>query len=213
MTRFADRTEAGRLLGQRLAELAPLDPLVLALPRGGVPVGVEVARVLGCDLDIVLVRKLGLPGQPELAMGAVAEGDVVIRNEDLIRLAGVTEAAFQAELEAERATLARRSEIYRGDRPQVDPANRTVLLVDDGLATGATAMAAVEAIRRRNAREVWVCVPVAPPDTVETMSVLADRVVVLHQPSHFVAVGAWYQRFHQVPDDEVRALLDSSPLP
>jgi len=210
--RFEDRRQAGRLLGDRLAELTPVNPLVLALPRGGVPVGYEVARRLDCPLDVLLVRKLGVPGQPELAMGAIAEGDVVFRNPDIIRMARVTEEQFAAELEEEKVNLSKRALLYRDPQHAVDPEGRTVLIVDDGLATGATAMAAIEAVRTRGARAVWLCVPVAPADTTALMTGLADEVVVLHAPERFVAVGAWYRRFDQTEDDEVRALLASSRL-
>jgi predicted phosphoribosyltransferase len=210
--RFQDRADAGRALGARLAELAPLNPLVLALPRGGVPVGFEVARALGCELDLLMVRKLGVPGQPELAMGALAEDDVVIRNKVILGLAGVDEVSFERTLEAERQTMARRAALYRGDRERLDPRGHTVLVVDDGLATGATALAAIETLRLRGADEVWVCVPVAPADTVEIVGSVADRVVVLSQPRRFSAVGAWYNDFSQTEDEEVRSLLARSRL-
>ena len=210
--RFQDRADAGRALGARLAELAPVNPLVLALPRGGVPVGFEVARALGCELDLLMVRKLGVPGQPELAMGALAEDDVVIRNEVILGLAGVDEESFERTLEAERQTMARRAAMYRADQERLDPRGHTVLVVDDGLATGATALAAIETLRFRGADEVWVCVPVAPADTVEVVGSVADRVVVLSQPRRFSAVGAWYNDFSQTEDEEVRTLLARSRL-
>lgn len=210
--RFKDRSTAGVALGRRLIELAPSDPVVLALPRGGVPVGYEVAMTLGCDLDILLVRKLGVPGQPELAMGAVAEGDVVIRNQVILDLAGIDETAFSRVLEMEQATLEGRAALYRQDHAALDPAGRTALVVDDGLATGATALAAVEALRIRDAGQVWVCVPVAPADTVKVIGTVADRVVVLEQPRRFGAVGVWYEDFSQIGDDEVKTLLAHSRL-
>jgi putative phosphoribosyl transferase len=210
--RFQNRADAGRALGARLAELAPVNPLVLALPRGGVPVGFEVARALGCELDLLMVRKLGVPGQPELAMGALAEDDVVIRNEVILGLAGVDEESFERALEAERQTMARRAAMYRADQERLDPQGHTVLVVDDGLATGATALAAIETLRLRGADEVWLCVPVAPADTVEVVGSVADRVVVLSQPRRFSAVGAWYNDFSQTEDEEVRSLLARSRL-
>ena len=209
---FEDRSHAGIALGARLSEFAPPNPLVLALPRGGVPVGYQVARALACDLDVLLVRKLGVPGQPELAMGAVAEGGVVIRNQAIIDLAGVDQAAFEAVLRVEAGTLARRASDYRADHPPIDPAGHTALIVDDGLATGATALAAIEALRMRDTVGVWLCVPVGPPDTVRAMGDVADRVVVLDQPRHFGAVGAWYRDFGQTDDAQVRSLLARSRL-
>jgi len=210
--RFDDRRQAGVALGERLEELGPHRPLVLALPRGGVPVGYEVSLALECDLDVLLVRKIGVPWQPELAMGAAAEGGVVIRNQVILDLAGVDESAFQLALAEASATLAQRASLYREDHPPIDPVDRTALVVDDGLATGATALAAVESLRARGAGEVWICVPVAPADTVRAMETVADRVVVLHVPKRFNAVGAWYRDFAQTDDDQVRALLSRSRL-
>ncbi len=204
---FDDRYQAGALLGAELANLRPVNPLVLALPRGGVPVGYEVAKALDCDLDVLVIRKVGVPGQPELAMGAVGEGGVVIRNEDVIRLAGVSEEAFARVAEEERLELERRLANYRAVAEPKDPAGTTAIVVDDGLATGSTAMAAVSVVRRRNAKEVWAAAPVAPRDTTQLIGEMVDRVVVLHQPSRFFAVGAWYRDFSQTSDAEVRRLL------
>jgi putative phosphoribosyl transferase len=210
--RFVDRHQAGEALGKRLAVLAPADPVVLALPRGGVPVGYEVALALDCPLDVLLVRKIGVPGQPELAMGAVAEGGVVIRNQGIMGLAGITPDEFQAILDGETRTLAARAALYRPQHAPISPEGKTALVVDDGLATGATALAAVEALRRRQAAEVWVCAPVAPPDTARMLELAADRVVTLETPRRFGAVGAWYRDFGQTQDSEVRDLLASSRL-
>lgn len=210
--RFDDRQQAGVELGALLVGLAPTEPLVLALPRGGVPVGYEVARALSCDLDVLLVRKIGVPGQPELAMGAVAEGGVVIRNQGIIDLAGVDESRFDQVLRAESVTLKSRVTAYRADHPAIDPAGHTALVVDDGLATGATALAGIAALRKRDVERVWLCVPVGPGDTVAAMTEVADRVVVVHRPRHFGAVGAWYRHFGQIEDTEVRALLARSRL-
>jgi predicted phosphoribosyltransferase len=211
-TRFRDRFAAGRALGARLAELDPPHPLVLALPRGGVPVGFEVAERLGCELDILMVRKVGVPGQPELAMGAVAEDDVVIRNQVILELARVDEASFERALEEERRILEDRATLYRLGHQRLDPGGHTALVVDDGLATGATALAAIETLRLRGAEQVWVCVPVAPADTVQVVGAMADRVVALSQPRRFNAVGAWYEDFSQTGDEEVRSLLARSRL-
>lgn len=210
--RFDDRRQAGRLLAEELLGLDPPSPVVLALPRGGVPVGYEVASRLDCPLDVLLVRKLGVPGQPELAMGAVAEGGVVVRNQGIIDLARVGPDDFAAELETETQVLEERAALYRGDGAAIDPRGHTAIVVDDGLATGATALAAVNALRERGVVEVWVAVPVAPSDTTAAMATVAERVVVLHQPAQFVAVGLWYHRFGQTSDEEVRALLASSRL-
>jgi putative phosphoribosyl transferase len=210
---FSDRRDAGMRLAEVLAGLGPVDPLVLALPRGGVPVGYEVSLRLGCPLDILLVRKVGVPDQPELAMGAVAEGGVVVRNEEMVRLAGVDERRFREVLDREVSNLARQTGSLRppGTGP-VDPAGHTCLVVDDGLATGATALAAVDALREQGATEVWVCVPVGPQDTVRALEQVADRVVVVEIPHRFGAVGAWYRDFSQVTDDEVRDLIGEARL-
>lgn len=211
--RFDDRRSAGRVLGRAVADLDPVNPVVLALPRGGVPVGFEVARVLDCGLDILVVRKIGAPHQEELAMGAIAEAGVVIRNADVIGLLGVEDDVFDRVVERERQELERRISAYRGDAPATDPSGRTAIVVDDGLATGATAMAGVEVLRQRGASEVWVAVPVAPPDTSEVLAEVADRLVVVHTPVHFGAVGAWYRDFTQTSDDEVRGLLNATVRP
>ena len=210
--RFADRRTAGEALGKAVVELAPPDPLVLALPRGGVPVGYEVALALGCDLDVLVVRKLGVPFQPELAMGAVAEGDVVIRNDEMLSVAAIDEEAFRRVEAAERRELERRLSSYRQVAEAIAPAGRTAVVVDDGLATGSTAMAGVAVLRARDAAEVWVAVPVAPRDTTQMLERQADRVVVLSLPRYFGAVGAWYRDFGQTTDEEVRALLADSRL-
>jgi predicted phosphoribosyltransferase len=208
--RFGDRREAGRALAEALAELDPPNPLVLALPRGGVPVGYEVAARLSCPLDVLLVRKLGVPYQPELAMGAISEGGTMIRNDEVILAAGVDEGMLQRVAERELEELDRRLEAYRQIAPRIDPAGTTAIVVDDGLATGSTARAAVAVLRSNRAEQVWVAVPVAPADTANTIAALADRVVVLESPRFFGAVGAWYRDFSQISDEEVGALLSSA---
>ncbi len=210
--RFVNRRTAGEALGKVVVELAPSDPLVLALPRGGVPVGYEVAKALGCDLDVLVVRKVGVPFQPELAMGAVAEGGVVIHNDEIVAAASVDKEAFRRVEEVEREEMERRLSAYREVAGGIDPSGRTALVVDDGLATGSTMMAAVAVLRARHAAEVWVAVPVAPRDTAGMLESKADRVVVLTQPRYFGAVGAWYRDFGQTTDEEVRALLADSRL-
>ena len=204
---FRNRHEAGRLLGEHLAPLRQEQPVVLALPRGGVPVAAEVARALGAPLDVIVVRKLGVPFQPEVGFGAIGEGGVRLFDADLIRRAGITEREV-AEVEArERAELDRRVRRYRGDRPPLPIAGRTVVIVDDGLATGGSARAAVQVARAQGARRIVLAVPVAPPETVVQLQDEADQVVSLVTPPRFVAVGLWYDDFEQTSDDEVAALL------
>lgn len=209
---FEDRRDAGRRLGLALAELDPSAPVVYALPRGGVPVGFEVATVLGCPLDVLIVRKVGVPSQPELAMGALGEGDVVIRNEGVIRAAGVSERAFAEVADREAEELVRRSAIYRAGRPPVDPSGRTAIVVDDGVATGSTARAALQVLAERHAAAVWLAIPVAPIESVESMREVSDRVVVLSTPRGFEAVGRWYRDFTQITDAQVEDLLARSRL-
>lgn len=198
------------MLGQAVAELEPANALVAALPRGGVPVGFEVAKALDCPLDVVVVRKVGVPYQPELAMGAVAEGGVVIRNEEVLSAARISDAEFESAVELAGLELNRRLAAYRDVADPVEPADRTVIVVDDGLATGSTAMAALAAARTRGAAQAWLAVPVAPGDTMPRIRAEADEVIVLHRPRRFIAVGAWYLDFNQTTDDEVRDLLQAS---
>ena len=209
MRRFPDRAEAGVELGERLAPdyAGRDDVLVLALPRGGVVVGHEVARLLGAPLDVLVVRKLGFPGQDELAMGAIASGGARVLNEELLAQTGLPLARVEAVVERELAELARREEAYRGARPPPDVADRIVLVVDDGLATGSTMLAAVQALRSQNPARVVVAVPTAPPQTCEALERVADEVVCLRQPYPFYAVGLSYDDFSEVDDDEVRRIL------
>jgi predicted phosphoribosyltransferase len=206
--RFRNRTDASRQLAEKLAAYAHRrDVLVLALPRGGVPVGYEVARALGAPLDIFLVRKLGVPGYEELAMGAVATGGVRVLNDEIVRGLGISEHEIDAAAARELQELARRQRLYRGDRPPPDVAGRTVILVDDGLATGATMRAAVAAVRQQQPARIVVAVPTASPDTCEALKAEADDVVCAMTPEPFFAVGHWYEDFTQTTDDEVRELL------
>lgn len=212
---FQDRQEAGRALAELLAELLAerndfRDPVVLALPRGGVPVAAEVARALSAPMDILVVRKLGLPGQPELAMGAVASGGVEVRNPEVLRQVGLEEAAFRAVAARETRELLRREAAYRGRRTPVEVRNRTVLLVDDGIATGSTVRAAIQALRLRGAEKVVVAVPVAPPDVRRALLSESDEVVCVSTPSPFYAISPWYREFPQLSDDEVREILEVS---
>jgi putative phosphoribosyl transferase len=204
---FRDRRHAGQLLGEHLGHLRGADPVVLALPRGGVPVAAEIAAALGAPLDVLIVRKLGAPTQPELALGAMGEGGVRVLNDDLIRRVGLTPDHLAPVESRERAEIERRSAQYRHGRSVCDVAGRTVVIVDDGLATGATARAAVAVVRARGAGRVVVAVPVGAPDSLRDLAREADEVIALASPSGFSAVGAWYQDFRQVGDDEVERLL------
>jgi putative phosphoribosyl transferase len=208
---FADRVDAGRRLARRLEMLPREDLVVLGLPRGGVPVAFEVASHLRVPLDILVVRKLGAPFQPELAMGAIGEGGVRIVSEDVVRAVGAT-AADLDEVEArERVELARRSARFRGAGPRVPIAGHTVVIVDDGIATGSTARAACNVARAQGARRVVVATPVAPADTVADLRGAADEVIALHTPEHFLAIGRFYADFAQTSDEEVVRLLASAP--
>jgi putative phosphoribosyl transferase len=207
ITRFRNRRDAGRALAVRLASLGSEHPVVLALPRGGVPVASEVARALHAPLDVMVVRKLGVPTHPELGMGAIGEGGVRILDADLVRRAGVTSAEVEAVTAREQAELARRVRRYRGGRPMMPLRDRTVVIVDDGIATGGTARAAVSIARHAGARRVVLAVPVAAPDTAAALGALADEVIALATPTNLVAVGAWYDEFSQTTDDDVVTLL------
>lgn len=211
MHRFRNRRDAGRVLATELSHdrsLAGADVVVLGLPRGGVPVAAEVARVLDAPLDAFPVRKLGVPGHEELAFGAVALGGTRVLNDDVVRMAHVDAGVIDAATQAELAELERRAVAYRGDRPPPDVADKTVVLVDDGLATGATMRAAVAAVQGAGARRVVVAVPVGAPESVERLEALADDVVCLQQPPGFTAVGIWYDDFTPTTDDEVRTALE-----
>jgi putative phosphoribosyl transferase len=208
-TRFLDRRDAGRQLANRLGAYAGRsDVLVLALPRGGVPVAYEVARALHAPLDVLLVRKLGVPGHEELAMGAVASGGIRVLDPDVMRVAHVTAPELDAVTEAELRELSRRTAEYRGDRPFPAIQSRTVILVDDGLATGASMRAAIMALRQQHPARIVVAAPVAPPQTCEEFRAIADDVVCAVTPDPFYAVGLWYEDFGQTSDEEVRDLLN-----
>lgn len=214
---FRDRADAGRQLADKLSHYAGSpDLIVLALPRGGVPVGFEVARALGAPLDVFLVRKLGVPGREELAMGAIASGGVRVVNEDVVRELNIPPRWLDIAAADELEELRRREAAYRDGRPAPDVRGKTVILVDDGLATGATMKAAVAALRRMGPDRVVVAVPVGAPQTCDEFRGLADEVVCAARPDPFYAVGSWYRRFDQTSDDEVRALLaeaaDGAPV-
>lgn len=207
--RFMDRTDAGRRLAAALSRYAHrADVLVLALPRGGVPVAFEVARALDVPLDVFIVRKLGIPGHEELAMGAIASGGVRLVDEDIVRQLRIGEQDIEAVAKAEQTELERRERVYRGARPLPDVAGRTVILVDDGLATGATMRVAVAALRQEHPARIVVAVPVAPPETCDMLRREADEVVCAVTPEPFYAVGLWYEDFTQTKDEEVHELLE-----
>ncbi|MEX1009298.1 MAG: phosphoribosyltransferase [Acidimicrobiia bacterium] len=207
MRLFRDRVEAGQRLAARLAPLAEEHPVVLGLPRGGVPVAYEVARALDAPLDVIVVRKLGVPFQPELGMGAVGEDGVRVLNEDVLRIAGVGPEELARVETRERAEVEARARRFRGGRPRIDLTDRTVIVVDDGIATGGTARAALQVARGHGAKRVVLAVPVAPPDTLEELRSHADEVVCLESPTLFFAIGEWYGDFSQVPDEHVISLL------
>lgn len=206
---FADRAQAGRQLAERLRRLALADPVVLALPRGGVPVGSAIAQALHAPLDLVLVRKLGAPGQPELAVGAVVDGSrpETVLNDDIVRHLGLSAAWIEAEAGRQLALIERRRERYFSGLERVPVAGRTAIVVDDGIATGASMTAALRATQRAGPRELILAVPVAPPETFERLRSAADRIVCLATPAAFMAVGSFYEDFSQVEDDEVIRLL------
>ena len=209
---FRDRIDAGRRLGALLStyENAP-DTIVLGLPRGGVPVAAAVASALGLPLDVLIVRKLGVPGYSEVAFGAIASGGIEVLNADVIRSAHIDEAAIERVRLEQSQELSRREHAYRGDRTPLDVAGKTVIVVDDGTATGATMRAAVEAIRVAAPERIIVAVGVAPHDVMRRLREIADEVVAVFTPRSFMAVGAWYDDFTQTTDAEVIALLADHP--
>ncbi len=211
MSRYKDRRHAGRVLAEALHEYAGRpDVVVLALPRGGVPVAYEVARRLGAPLDVFVVRKLGVPGHEEFAMGAIASGDVIVLDRAVIEGLGIPRAAVEAAIAREQAELARREQLYRGGRPPLEVTGKTCILVDDGLATGSTMRAAVAGLRQRGAGRIVVAVPIASPETCEELSTEVDDIVCAATPEPFVAVGLWYEDFEQTTDEEVRQLLEAA---
>ena len=205
---FEDRFEAGRVLASKLSEFSGRDDVVvLALPRGGVPVGYEVARALKAQLDIFVVRKLGTPGQEELAMGALGPGGVTVLNREVIQALGIAQSTIEAVVAREEKELERREREYRGERPAVNIRGRAAILVDDGLATGSSMRVAAKALRKEAAAEIVVAVPVASPSTCAEFETEVDRVACANTPEPFWAVGQWYRDFSQTTDEEVRDLL------
>lgn len=211
ITQFRDRTEAGKLLATQLNAYANRrDVTVLALPRGGVPVAFEVARALHAPLDVLVVRKLGVPGQEELAMGAIATGGVRILNNDVVQFLDIPDDVINKIAAREQHELERRERLYRGDRPAYDVHSRTVILVDDGIATGATMHAAVAALKQRQPTRIIIAVPTAAPSTCDEFAAEVDELVCVIRPEPFIAVGYWYKEFSQTSDEEVRSLLEQA---
>jgi putative phosphoribosyl transferase len=210
---FRSRTDAGRQLAKALLKYKSRHPVILALPRGGVSVAAEVAVALDAPLDLLLVRKIGLPSQPELAMGAVTDGEepTIIRNRDVIELSGISADEFDAVCEEERNEIERRRKRYLGDRARSKVKGQVVIIIDDGIATGATTLAAIRAVRRREPRELVLAVPVAPLDTINMLQPEVDAVVCLDTPEDLGAIGYFYRDFRQVSDDEVIAALRRVP--
>ena len=210
---FQDRFDAGRLLASKLRSFANrLDTVVLALPRGGVPVGFEVAKALNLPLDVFVVRKLGLPGQEELAMGAIASGGIGVLNEDVVRIAGITQGVIDAVAAEEERELERRERDYREGRPPIDVQGRTVILVDDGLATGSSMRVAIMALKRKNPAQIVVAVPVGAPAACGEIESEVDQIICVVTPEALQSVGEWYRGFSQTSDEEVRDLLRRADL-
>ncbi|HZO88858.1 MAG TPA: phosphoribosyltransferase [Chthonomonadaceae bacterium] len=207
---FQDRHDAGKQLATHLMQYREQNPIVLALPRGGVVVGYEVAQALNAPLDVIVARKLGAPGHEELGIGAIAPGGVLVRDDLAIRYLGVTEEQLQRTITRETAEMERRIRSYRGDRPFPDLHGKTVILVDDGLATGVTARAAIRSIRQQNPQRIVLAVPVCAAETAQALRGEADEVICASTPINFRAVGLWYEDFEQVTDDEVITLLQQA---
>ena len=211
MAQFRDRRDAGKILAQELLDYADRsDVIVLALPRGGVPVAYEVAKALNAPLDIFIVRKLGLPGREELAIGAIASGGIRVLNEDIIRALNIPEELINKVAQRELQELQRREQSYRGDRPAPEVRDRTVILVDDGLATGASMRAAVAGLRVREPARIVIAVPTAAPETCNALEFEVDEIVCAITPEPFYGVGLWYEDFSQTTDEEVRKLLEEA---
>ena len=209
---FRDRQEAGLILANKLSNYANQNVIVLGLPRGGVPVAYEVAKALEAPLDVYVVRKLGVPGHEELAMGAIATGDVRVLNKPVIDALLISEDAIEAETRKEQEELIRREFLYRGDRPPLDVSNRTVILVDDGIATGSTIKAAIAALKKQKASRIVVAVPVAPASTIEELKRDVDEVICVSTPEFFYAISLWYDEFPQTSDEQVRELLKKAEM-
>lgn len=211
-TNFKDRKEAGQILAHKLINYLGQNVIVLGLTRGGVPVAFEVAKALKAPLDVYVVRKLGVPGHEELAMGAIASGDVRVLNKPVIEDLGITEEAIEAETRKEREELKRRELLYRGDRPPLEVSDRTVVLVDDGIATGSTIKAGIAALKKQKAGRIIVAVPVAPISSIEELKKEVDEVICVSTPEFFYAISLWYDEFPQTSDEQVRELLKKAEM-
>ncbi len=209
---FKDRTEAGKQLASRVADLSPDDPVVLALPRGGLPVAAEIAATLGAPLGLLLVRKVGVPFQPELAAGAVVDGDEpeYVINHDILRAIGLSEDEFRSAATRQLEEIERRRKLYYRDREPVAVSGKTAIIVDDGIATGATIRAGIKGIRRRGPKRIILAVPVAPEETVDDLSEIVDDVICLETPAPFYAIGCHYLDFRQMTDDDVVRILENA---
>lgn len=204
---FADRVDAGKRLVSALKGLVDKDAVVLAIPRGGVVVGYEVAKALGLPLDVIIPRKIGAPSNPELAIGAMTEDGTVLVDNRLVERLGVSEAYIQQESEGQKLEIQRRLNLYRGDIPYPNLENRDVIIVDDGIATGSTMKAALASVRNRRAKTIIIAIPVGPPSTIKELGKTADHVVCLYTPEPFYAIGQFYENFSQTQDEEVTKLL------
>jgi putative phosphoribosyl transferase len=207
MKRFRNRSEAGKRLAEKLIAYGDKDVIVLALPRGGVPVAFEIAKALNVPLELLLVRKLGVPGQEELALGAVASGGVRVLNDDIVESLGISRQVIEVVTAREKAELERREKLYQGDKPFPRLENKTVIVVDDGIATGATMRVAVKALRQQNVSKIILAAPTSAPDTYQQLRLEADEVVCLATPEPYLAVGTWYEDFSQTSDEEIQTLL------
>ena len=211
MTIFENRRDAGKQLAKELSEFkGQNDAIVLGLPRGGIPVAYEVAKALELPLDVFIVRKLGVPGQPELAMGAIASGDIKVMNESVVRNAGISDQQIEEVAHKEKEELKKREKAYRGARPDIDLQGKTVLIVDDGLATGASMRAAISALRKHNPKKIIAAIPTAPRDTCQEFESEVDQIICLRTPSPFWGVGGSYQNFSQTTNEEVRTFLNKA---
>jgi len=211
MTIFENRRDAGKQLAKELSEFkGQNDAIVLGLPRGGIPVAYEVAKALELPLDVFIVRKLGVPGQPELAMGAIASGDIKVMNESVVRNAGISDQQIEEVAHKEKEELKKREKAYRGARPDIDLQGKTVLIVDDGLATGASMRAAISALREHNPKKIIAAIPTAPRDTCQEFESEVDQIICLRTPSPFWGVGGSYQNFSQTTNEEVRTFLNKA---